>query len=79
MKIKSAFSFRATFASLTAADKIIVTFGRAQLVRRANGGYALLGGSASEHAEAREWCALFAPEVVFASLPSPVGFLTLAE
>jgi hypothetical protein len=60
-------------------EKLVATFGRARLVRRANGRHVLLGGNASDHAAAREWCALFAPEVVFASLPSCLGCLAFAE
>jgi hypothetical protein len=45
--------------------RVVAAFGATQLVRKVDGRYELIGGSARDHAEAREWCALFAPEIVF--------------
>jgi hypothetical protein len=61
------------------ADKVrlVTTFGESQLVRHINGRYELLGGTAEDHAEAREWCSIFAQDVVFTSAPRalhPIGF-----
>jgi hypothetical protein len=47
----------------------IARFGRACLVKHFDGPYELRGGTAEERAAAREWCSLFAPQVVFASPP----------
>lgn len=43
---------------------VIATFGQAALVKRADGGYALAGGSPEDRIEAQEWISLFAHEVV---------------
>jgi hypothetical protein len=47
----------------------IARFGPARLVKNFAGAYELIGGTPADHATAREWCSLFAPEVVFASAP----------
>ena len=47
----------------------MATFGAARLVKKLNGKIELIGGTAADQADAREWCSLFAPEVVFASTP----------
>jgi hypothetical protein len=47
----------------------IATFGVARLVRQLDGRHELIGGTPAHHAAAREWCALFAPQVVFSSTP----------
>ena len=49
------------------SGETIATFGAARLVKRLNGRIELLGGTAEDHADAREWCSLFAPEMVFSS------------
>ncbi len=45
-------------ATSDCADKVrlVTTFGESQLVRHINGRYELIGGTAEDHAEAREWC-----------------------
>ena len=43
------------------------TFGTARLVRHLDGHFELSGGTPADHAAAREWCSLFAPEIVFKS------------
>jgi hypothetical protein len=48
----------------------IAIFGSARLVKELNGKIELIGGTADDHADAREWCSLFAPEVVFARQPA---------
>lgn len=45
----------------------IARFGPARLVKNFDGRHELIGGTAEHHAAAREWCSLFAPEVVFKS------------
>jgi hypothetical protein len=60
------------------ADKVrlVTTFGESQLVRHINGRYELIGGTADDHAEAREWCSIFAQDVVFTTTPRalhPIG------
>ena len=41
----------------------IARFGAARLVRKLDGRHELIGGTAEDHAAAREWCSLFAPEI----------------
>ena len=63
MKIKNSFRFgRATSETLAA-------FGTAQLVKTPDGRHKLIGGTADDQTAAREWCSLFAHEVVFTSAP----------
>ena len=45
----------------------LATFGAARLVKKLDGKIELIGGTADDHAAAREWCSLFAPDVVFTS------------
>lgn len=47
----------------------IARFGRASLVKHFDGPYELIGGTVEERAAARDWCCLFAPQVVFSSAP----------
>ena len=54
--------------------RLIATFGQARLVRLPEGGYELQGGSAADCVAAREWCSLFAPEVVFSAPRQPRRF-----
>jgi len=61
MKIKAACGFEEPVKT-----QMIAVFGSARLLQNQDGRYELVGGTAHDHAEAREWCALFAPEVVFA-------------
>jgi hypothetical protein len=51
------------------ACRVIAVFGTARLVHQPTGRYELIGGSAANCSEAREWCSLFAPEVVFGAVP----------
>lgn len=48
-------------------------FGTARLVRHLAGRFELIGGTPADHAAAREWCCLFAPNVVFPSAMVPVS------
>ena len=50
----------------------LATFGAARLVKKLDGKIELIGGTADDHAAAREWCSLFAPEVVFTSAPPQI-------
>lgn len=53
----------------------IAVFGRARLVLVRNGAtdptgrHELIGGTAADRVAAREWCSLFAHEVIFKSVP----------
>ena len=71
MKIPKSVSFlRSRFDFFNGAGrKLIAAFGTARLVRNQNGRHELIGGTADDHATAREWCSLFAPEVVFSGTP----------
>lgn len=44
---------------------IVARFGPSRLIKHLDGPYELVGGSPTDQAAAREWCSLFAPEVVF--------------
>jgi hypothetical protein len=66
-------------ANTDRADKarLITTFGEGQFVRHIDGRYELIGGTAEDHADARDWCSLFALDVVFtraARVVQPIGF-----
>jgi len=63
MKIKRTYKLPA-FA-LHFPPTTIAQFGAARLVRHFDGPYELVGGTPEERADAAEWCALFAPDVVF--------------
>ena len=39
----------------------IATFGAARLVKKLDGKIELVGGTAGDHADAHEWCSMFAP------------------
>jgi hypothetical protein len=55
----------------------IAYFGPARLVRHVDGRHELIDGTPAHHTAAREWCSMFAPEIVFsprdpvARLPRP--------
>lgn len=63
MKIKRTYQIPLT--ALVFQPTTIARFGRESLVRHFDGPYELVGGSRADQAAAREWCSLFAPEVVF--------------
>jgi hypothetical protein len=71
MKIKKSVRFQVSSFSLFhgVSRHLIAAFGTARLVRKSNGRHELIGGSADDHAAAREWCSLFAHEVVFTFTP----------
>jgi hypothetical protein len=54
-------------AERIAKVRLVTTFGESQLVRHIDGQYELIGGTADDQAEAREWCSLVATDVVFTS------------
>jgi hypothetical protein len=56
----------------------IARFGTARLVRKLDGRHELIGGTAEHHAAAREWCSLFAPEIVFTPACRPASALAFA-
>jgi hypothetical protein len=51
----------------------------ARLVRQLDGRHELIGGTPEQHAAAREWCALFAPQVVFSSTPRRATMATVCK
>lgn len=61
MKIKNSFCFG------QATGEILASFGTARLVKKRDGRHELIGGTADDHAVAREWCSLFLHEAVFSS------------
>jgi hypothetical protein len=80
MKIKKSVQFQLSSLSLFhgAGRQLIAAFGTARLVRKQNGRHELIGGTADDHAAIREWCSLFAPEVVFTSAPRRNSVITFA-
>ena len=60
MKIKKYHWF-----SLEKTSETLAFFGKAKLIRKFDGRHELIGGTAEDRTTAREWCSLFAPEVVF--------------
>ena len=48
-------------------DEPVATFSTVRLVRKADGRYELMGGTAYDQATVRKWCRRFAPFVGFAS------------
>jgi len=67
MKIKK--TYEIPLHALNFKPTVVARFGAARLVRHLDGPYELVGGTADDGDAAREWCSLFAPEVVFASTP----------
>jgi hypothetical protein len=49
--------------------EIVAQFGPARLFRYLDGRHELIGGTEDHRAIAREWCSLFAPEIVFSGCP----------
>jgi hypothetical protein len=47
--------------------ELIATFGTARLVRHLDGRHELIGGTEDDLTAAREWCSLFAHDLVFSS------------
>jgi hypothetical protein len=71
MKIKNRYQFLLVahmFQSTTIAH-----FGPARLVRKPDGRHELIGGTTGHRVAAREWCSIFAPEVVFNTSGIPHG------
>jgi len=64
----------ANLVNFNFGPRLIATFGHARLVRLPDGRYELQGGSAADCVAAREWCSLFAPEVVFSASHRPRRF-----
>ena len=67
----------ANLVNFNFGPRLIATFGHARLVRLPDGRYELQGGSAADCSAAREWCSLFAPEIVF-SVPRRIRPLACA-
>jgi hypothetical protein len=76
MKIKK--TYQLPLSALNFEPTLIARFGPARLVRKLDGRHELIGGTADDHAAAREWCSLFAPEVVFTSAPRLASALAFA-
>jgi hypothetical protein len=70
MKIKK--RYQVPLVALMFQTTTIARFGPARLVRKPDGRHELIGGTADHHAAAREWCSLFAPEVVFNTGGTPL-------
>ena len=67
MKINKSVRSRAiNFNLWPVRQALVARFGPARLVRHLDGRHELIGGTENHHATAREWCSLFAPEIVFA-------------
>jgi hypothetical protein len=81
MKIKKSVRFQVSNFSLFhgVTRHFIAAFGTARLVRKSNGRHELTGGTVDDHAAAREWCSLFAHEVVFTSTPRCRSVVAFAE
>jgi len=58
MKLKIIIPFRR-------ASQVIQQFGRAKLIKLANGQHELIGGTDADRASAFEWASLIAHEIVF--------------
>jgi hypothetical protein len=71
MKIKKSVRFQVSNFSLFhgVSRQLVAIFGTARLVKKSDGRHELIGSTADDHAAAREWCSLFALEVVFTSAP----------
>jgi len=68
MKINKSVRFHISLTAFRVGQQIIAAFGTARLVKNSDGRHELIGGTANDHAAAREWCSLFAHEVVFTSM-----------
>jgi len=81
MKIKKSVRFQISSFSLLQGTgrQFISAFGTARLVKNQDDHHELIGGTADDHAAAREWCSLFAHEVVFTSAPRRNSVITFAE
>lgn len=79
MKINKSSRATSTFKALQVGYRIIARFGDAKLVKKANGRHELLGGTADDQTNAREWCSFFAPEVVFSGRNRNGGGIALVE
>jgi hypothetical protein len=77
MKIKKSVRYRAINFNLWPNGQwrchLVARFGPARLVRKPDGRHELIGGTEDHRATAREWCSLFAPEIVFATTPDLTG------
>ena len=67
MKIKR--NYQTPLHALVFQPTTIARFGPARLIKHFDGPYELIGGTPADQAAAREWCSLFAPEVVFSDTP----------
>jgi len=56
--------FQNVFPPLNNDGEVLACFGRARLVKHLDGSLELLGGSPSDHTEAKEWLSLFFHEAV---------------
>ncbi len=81
MKMKKSIRFQISSFSLFggAYRQIVAVFGTSRLVRNQNGRHELVGGTADDYAATREWCSLFAHEVVFSGTPRRNSVRAFAE
>jgi len=67
-------ALHATLSTRNFQPSTVARFGSARLILKPDGRHELFGGTADDHAAAREWCSLFAHEVVFKSALMPRSF-----
>jgi hypothetical protein len=69
VRMKMNQTVRFSRSTLSPKPATIAFFGAARLVKKGNGRHELIGGTAGDCTAAREWCSLFAHEVVFTAVP----------
>jgi hypothetical protein len=79
MKITIRFQISSISLFGGAYRQIVAAFVTAQLVTKHGGRHELIGDTADDHAATREWCSLFAPEVIFSSAPRRNPVIAFAE
>jgi hypothetical protein len=76
--MKNKRSYRIPLTALNFPPTTIAQFGPTRLIKLFAGPCELVGGTAANHAAAREWCSLFAPQLVFSSAPEHQSPIALA-
>jgi len=67
--MKNKRTYRIPLHALNFPPETVARFGAARLIRYFDGPYELVGGTPEDRADAAQWCALFAPNVVFSGTP----------
>jgi len=65
MKNKQLCRINKTNKAWPVPDEVVARFGTVRLVRKADGGHDLVGGTRHDQASAKKWCSRFAPFVGF--------------